>query len=657
MSDNSDDSDKGASKDRTVNTPSDDTHRHLLEQFNEYADGTVEMRRLAEKCRDYKDNKQYTSEEREILKKRRQPCITDNKIEDKVATLLGIEASMRTDPKAYPRNPDDGDAADAATDALRFVAEDCNYKQTCRAEAAENLVIEGLCAAQIIVEKRPGPYPYICMEHIRWDRLFYDIRSLRKDFEDANYKGYFTWMDFDDALLEWPDTKDALEACWGPESIAGPDKEFDDKPRFTLTVRKRRRVQVFSHYYKLKGKWMFATWCKGGFLEEPKKSTYKDQYGQPTCPIELQAQYRSSEGNPYGTVQRYLDLQDEHNKRRSKMLHLLNSKRVTIQKGAVDDINKLRTEVHKPDGVIEVPGDVNTMIKVEDNLNEADGQWRLMQQTEQALAATGPNSALAGTSGDLSGVAKARDQQAGQLPISPLFDALNGWELRVYRQAWMRVRQFWNAPMWIRVTDDPNRLKFVGLNQPVSVGHQLAQQAGQDPQFQQMPPQDQQAIIHTIAQHPAAPQQALHPNTGKPLRQNDVAQMDVDIIIDRGQDVVTVQQEEFSQLMEIAKTRPEIPFAVLLQMSQLRADTKRQVLEQLQGNSPQEQQAAQQKAQFTQMMAQLQAALAQANVTKAQADAAKSQAAAVESHVDAAVKTATFITAPPQNEKTQVTVN
>jgi len=653
MTDNSEDTDKD--QEGESNSPADPTHRLLLEQFKEYADGTVEMRRRAEKCRQYKDGKQWTTEERSILAKRKQPCITDNKIEDKIAALLGMEARMRTDPKAFPRNPQDADAADAATDALRFVTEQCNYKRTARKPAAENLMVEGLCAGQVVVEKRKGwNYPYVCLEHIRWDRLFYDMRALRPDFQDANYLGYFTWMDYDDALLEWPDKEDALEACWGPSSVSGPDREFDDKPRFVLTVRQRKRVQVFTHYFKLKGVWTFATWCRGGFLDEPKTSTYKDEFGEPCCPLEFQALYRDGEdGSPYGQVQRYLDLQDEHNKRRSKMLHLLNAKRTTVQKGTFDDLNKLRSEVHKPDGVIEVAGDVNTSIKVEDNLNAADGQWRLMQQTDMALAATGPNAAILGASGEISGVAKARDQAAGQLPITPLTDALDAWELRMYRQTWMRVRQFWKAPMWIRVTDDPNKPKFVGLNQPVTAGEMMAQQAGQMPQFQQAQPQDRQAIIHAIAQHPASRQQAIHPQTGKPMRKNDVAQMDVDIIIDRGDDVVVVQQEEFAQLLELAKARPEVPFAVLVQMSQLRADTKRLVMESLQGNSPQ----AQQQAQFQQMMQQLQATLAQANARKASAQADQAEMAAAESHVDAAVKTATFISQPPQNEKTQVTVN
>jgi hypothetical protein len=631
----------------------DDDHELVVQQFEEFANGTINSRALQDKCRQYRDGDQYTAEERKIYQKRKQPCITDNKIEDKCDTLLGIEKNQRTDPKCYPRNPSEEDeqGAEAATDGLRFVADQCTYKTSVRKPAADNLIVEGICAGQVIVEKKRGQAPKVLMEHIRRDRAYYDIYSLKDDFSDKTYCGYFTWMDAKVAEEDWPDKKDALNQSGGSTSQSGPDPSLDDKPRYVITSGKRKRVQVFYHYLLKKGKWHEAVWCRGGWLEEPKPCVYKDEFGQPACCMEIQALKRKGDdGSPYGAVPRYLDLQDEHNKRRSKMLHLLNAKRIKMRKGAVDDVNKLRAEVHKPDGVLEING-VPEDVVIEDNLAEAEGQWRLLQQTDVALSQTGPNSALGGTSGDLSGVAKARDQQAGQLPISPLFDALDAWELRMYRQAWNRIRQYWTAPMWIRVTDDEEKIRFVGFNQPVLMGDRLAQAAAQDPQFQQLQPEQQRGIIHEIASRPEAQQQALDDKTGKPMAKNKVGELDVDIIVDRGQDVITVQQEEFAQLAEIAKGRPEIPFDVIVEMSQLRPTTKKRVLERMKGgNDP----LAAQQAQFQQMMQQLQllitkatARKTEAEAAKAEAGAAKDQAAAEETHVDTAVKVATFTSPQP----------
>jgi hypothetical protein len=562
-------------------------------QFDEYLDNTQESRQLAEKCRDYKDGKQWTAAEEAVLKKRKQPVITDNKIQDKVNTLMGLERQQRTDPKAYPRNPADADSADAATDALRYIADKCDYQRSSRRPAMDNLIVEGLCFGLSTVEKE-GDYPCISMEHIRWDRGYYDIRSQRDDFSDGTYCGYFTWMDLDDAKLEFKDKETELEQTFNGE--AQSERTVEDKPRYCVSVNGRKRVQVFTHFHKVKGVWQESKWCKGGILEAPKPCTFKDENGKPQCPMEIQALYRDADGNPYSAVERFLDLQDEHNKRRSKMLHLLNSKRLITQKGSFEDINAARTELHKPDGVLEVNANID-QVRVEDNLNAADGQWRLMEQTANALAMTGPNAALQGQTGSISGRAKQLDQQSGALMLSPIFDALDAWETRMYRQAWNRVRQFWKAPMWIRVTDDEQKLKFVGLNQPVTYGEQQAEAL----KGQQMPDEQKAAMVAQIAQHPDVHKPAVGPGNTF-LKRNDVARMDVDIIISRSEDTVNIQQEQFEILAGIAEKRPEVPFTAILKLSGLRADVKRQVEDEMKGGAEGQQQvmALQQQAEALQ---------------------------------------------------------
>lgn len=628
--------------------PADSDHELVIQQFEEFADGTISARALWEKCRDYRDGNQYTEEERKALKARKQPCITDNKIQDKCDTLMGIEKQMRTDPKAFPRNPSEEDeqSSEAATDALRFIADQSNYKLKARKGAADNLMVEGVCFGLVVVEVN-GKERKICMERIRQDRGYYDIRSLEDDFSDKRYCGYFTWMDSDAVVEEFPGTEEILKTA---DDGGWSDAEsHDDKPRYVLTSGKRRRVQVFTHYFLKGGKWMEGTWVRGGWLSKPKPCAYKDERNKPCCPMEIQALYRDSDGHPYGVVQRYLDLQDEHNKRRSKMLHLLNAKRIVMRKGEVTDedggINKLRAEVHKPDGVIEVNGDIS-QFRVEDNLAEAEGQWRLLQQTDLALSATGPNAALAGTSGDISGIAKARDQQAGQLPISPLFDALDSWEVRIYRQAWNRVRQFWRSEMWVRVTDNEDVPRWVGLNQPVTNGERAAMALKNDPQFQALPPEQKLEQIKAIAEQADAQTQALDDKTGKLMRRNVPAEMDVDIIIDRGQDVVTLQQEEFGTLSELAKTRPEVSFKTLVKLSGIRSTLKKEVLDELEkGMNPMAvQQAMQQVQQQAEMLKQAEEQIAAqaAELEQRKADAEKAEAEAERTKAEIQTERARF---------------
>lgn len=613
--------------------------RAVREQFEEYADTSIDSRALAAKCRQYRDGEQWTDDERKKLAKRGQPCITDNKIQDKCDTLLGLEKQMRTSPKAYPRTPNEDQGAEAVTDALRYVTEACDYQRTVRKPAADNLMVEGLCAGIVPYHKDKGKYGTVCPEHVRWDRVYYDPRSLRDDFEDKEFCGYFTWMDVEVAKQLFPSSADALNESLSFESISGPNETHDDKPRYAITVRERPRVQVFYHYRRKAGVWHEGVWCRGGWLEPEKPCAYKDEDGQPMCAMELQALYRDGDGNPYGLVPRYLDLQDEHNKRRSKMLHLLNAKRIVLQKGTHDNLKTLREEVHKPDGVVEVKGDI-AQFRVDDNLAEAQGQWQLLQQTDAALAATGPNAALAGQSGSISGRAKELDQVSGMAAVSPLFDALESFEVRMYRQAWARIRQYWTAEMWIRVTDDEQKLKFVPLNQRMTNGDISALALRNE----KISDEEKAARIQEIAADPASQQQAVTPD-GKPVIRNNVVEMDVDIIIDRAPNVMNLQQETFQVLAELGKTRPEVPFDVIVEASPLRSDVKKKMLDKMAQSPqmpPEVQQAMQEMQAKAEQLAQAEAAVTEQAAKVREAEMGLSQQSAEldvkQAQIDAAVE-------------------
>ena len=172
---------------------SNDTLAMLEQQFTESANSTESARAEAELHRAYYDGEQWTANELAALRARNQPAITDNRIKDKVEYLLGLERRTRTDPRAFPRNPSDEKAAEAATDALRYVADDNDFAQV-RSAVAENMLVEGYGAAEVIIE-RGAKMPKVSIKRIRWDRFYYDPYSMDGDFSDANYLGIVTWMD------------------------------------------------------------------------------------------------------------------------------------------------------------------------------------------------------------------------------------------------------------------------------------------------------------------------------------------------------------------------------------------------------------------------------------------------------------------------------
>jgi hypothetical protein len=190
-----------------------------VREFEESEDATREARTKAERDRDYYDEKQWTADEIATLDARGQPAITFNRIKRKVNSMTGLEKQTRKDPKAFPRNPDDEQAASAATDACAMCARTSRWDDK-RSQAAKELAIEGTCAIMVGVKQtKDGIDPDI--RRIPWDRFYYDSHSSEFDFADAAYMGIVIWMDLDKAVAKYPDAKDILQATWAQRCEVG----------------------------------------------------------------------------------------------------------------------------------------------------------------------------------------------------------------------------------------------------------------------------------------------------------------------------------------------------------------------------------------------------------------------------------------------------
>ena len=197
----------------------------------------------------------------------------------------------------------------------------------------------------------------------------------------------------------------------------------------------------------------------------------------------------------------------------------------------------------------------------------------------------------------------------------------------------------------LRALCDDKGFKFIAINQPVLYGEMEAEK------LKGQPPEQIQAAVQQIAQNPMA-QQPMIGEDGRPMLRNEVAKLDVDIILDEAPDVVTLQAEEFQKLAELASSGIPIPPDVLIEASQLR--NKKALLDKMSGaDDP----MAQKIAQLEGLAKELTVALQAAEVRKTEAQALQAETAAKEGEVDAAVKVATFIDPPQQAAKTQVGVN
>jgi hypothetical protein len=551
----------------------------LVRRFEESEEASFEARELSERDRRYVDNDQLDEKQIKELEARGQPVVIINRIKRKIDFLVGLEKQQRTRPRALPRTPKHEQDAEACTDALNYVIDDSDFKNT-RSAVWRNMLVEGIGAVDVCVKGYDDSYAgdanEICIEinRFRWDRFFHDPHSLELDFSDAAYFGGVWWMDLEDAKARWPDKDAELEATIVEATYSDT---YDDKPTYQVWAdRKRKRLRVVQMWIKRGGgkgadEWYFAEFTKGGILLDG-KSPYVTDDGDSEPGMVAQSAYADLEGNRYGAVREMISPQDEINKRRSKSLHLLNSNQILYEEGVVDDLEKARAEAARPDGVIKIaPGGLaEQRFQFRERVDLAAGHIQLLQEAKNEIDMMGPNASMQGEAGEsASGRAIMASQQGGMIEMGDLLDNLRHFDKRVYRMIWNRIRQYWTGQKWIRITDDERNIRFAAINKPATVQLLIA---GPDGQPIEVPDID--------------------PATGQQRIENNIAQSEVDIYIDDVSDVVAPQIEQWQALVELKKVdvNNEISFEDLIQAAP-NIRNKDQILERMQQRK---QQAAQQ---------------------------------------------------------------
>lgn len=553
-----------------------DNLAQLIQWFEDSEEASYESRKLSERDRDYYDNKQLTSEEIATLNKRGQPDIINNVIQSKIDFIIGWEAANRADPKAFPRTQKDDDAAEAATDGLRYVKDDTDLEQHF-SSSWECMNVEGYNGAiELVVEEAtaPGPDgqqkdPEIRIVHWDWDRTFYDPHSRKHDFSDARYMGGVIWMDAEEAKAKWPDAEQAIETT---AADIGTSATLDDRPRWKkwASGSNRKRVRIVQMYYREpSGGWHHCTFTKGGKLEAI-EVPFRDQDDKPFCPMFMQSAYVDRENNRYGIVRAMIGPQDEINKRRSKALHLLSVRQSMGEEGAVDDIDLMKAELAKPDGHVRInPGFKFEMIEQQAAIQ---GNIELMQEAKQSIESIGPNASLMGDGPDAaSGKAIRLNQQAGQMSMARMTDRHKHLKKRVYKGIWSLIRQFKKGEWWVRVTDDEKNVKFVGFNRPITMAEDLLEKAINEG----VPEQEARAKLDEMLQSDPQAAQELQ----RVIRIANVpADMSLDITIEEVPDTSNMQEEQFAALTGMA---PAVVFPpkVYIKASNLR--NKEKLIEEL----------------------------------------------------------------------------
>ena len=561
---------------------------HRLEQFyNAFVTAKRDEMLDALKAEQYYHGKQWTPTAQKVLDDRKQPATYFNELRKKINSYIGLENRLRRDPKASPRSPKHEGDADAATSALRYVG-DATDASTQFTEAGRDFFVRGIGVLYQGVMRDRASKIQAVKKRVAASNFIYDPRSMEYDFSDAKFLGEWGWYDADDCedlFLKLGRRDSADKMRWLVGNLHGSSGSIPgelSRIRTEWYSRDLGRVRLVHLYYKHRGKWRYSIFCGQVSLYDA-PSIYRDEQGDTTQPYVAISCEVDENGTRYGVVKDLIPIQDAINQRHSRLFHLLAMRRITAEKGAVDDVNKARREANKADGYIELnprgKDGIEKRFKIDDGGTEIEGQYKLLEMSIEQMRQYGPNSAILGKGEGVnsqSGRAILALQNAGMTEMSPNFDRHRALKMASWRRDWENIVQFWDDERWIAVLDEEAEkgVRFVPLNRVV-----------------------------------------FDPATGRIEVQNDVAKMDVDIIFDESGDTITQTEEALDFVSKLGEAAVGPAGELFIELSNLR--NKDRLLRLIRSKQPQ---TDPKQAELNEKVMFLEAALKAATVDKALAD-------------------------------------
>ncbi|MCK1459151.1 hypothetical protein IVB34_12375 [Bradyrhizobium sp. 2] len=514
----------------------------LKKQYYDYLGAKTSEIEEARQARHYYHGDQWTEQEIAVLQRRKQPVVTSNRIERKINAVVGIVEKLRQDPKAYPRTPEHEQGADVATAVMRYCLDNNDWKSKSTRNARLGAV-DGIAGVEFDLETGDHGDPDLGIHIVYADTFFYDPRSFDEGFTDARYMGIAKWIDVDQAKELIPSKASEIDDLMeeGSDITSSADQ---DRERVWVNT-SLKRLRMVDHWYICKGQWCWTLYI-GNTVMMQGVSPFHDDKGKTFPRFLMFSANVDHDGDRYGFIRNLKSAQDEVNMRRSKALHLLNTRRLIIEKGAVDDIEVTRREAAKPDGILEKNPGMEMEFDDSAKYNDMKGQLEMLQEAKTEIENFGPNPALIGQGlEDSSGRAIALLQQAGMAELGPYLSAYKNWKIRVYRAIWNIITEHWKDERWIRVTDDQNIAQFFQINK-LSVNQY-----------------DQPIIV------------------------NAIGSMDVDFIIDEGPDTINMQADAAATLQALGPQFAQMFPDLAIELSPMEARVKTLMLKKIQAKQSQ----------------------------------------------------------------------
>lgn len=566
--------------------------------FKQAVDGGSEWRKLAREEYDFVRGKQWTEDDKAALTEKGRPALTINKIRPHLNILSGYQRVNRYEVSFEPRTSDDFESCELRKGVTKYIMDNCDYNDVESAVFMDG-VIGGIGWFHIFYD-----WDYMAMEgEINIDRvspfdIYTDPEARKADYSDAKFICRAKWVDKEELCEIYPEQAEEIRGEFRRYDV--DEKESDmigtEPLWYNRDLKKVRLVECWYKERKLETRYMLPDGSVAEFMPpvpvmatsfevpiekirlavimgdiklEEMDSPYQHGYF-PFVPFTL---YHYGEGDiPCGVVRDIKDPQREINKKRSQILHILNTQGnsglITETSAMTEDQQeRYRKFGSKPGAIIEVNDGTLTGARIREIQPPAPpvGLIQSAQESEADIPRiTGINESMLGISSpQQSGRAIELNQRQAVTNIAAFFDNLRKAKRAIVQQLWGYkghkglIPQYYTEEKVFRIVGKHGQEEFVTVNQQVQM---------QDPQTGQ--------LITTVL--------------------NDLSQGNYDVIISDTPYSVSQRQGQFWALVD-AVSKLGLPanliFDKLIELSDI--PDKQEIIQRLQAqqqqaNAPQE---------------------------------------------------------------------
>jgi hypothetical protein len=494
--------------------------RKLQEWFDqEWQRQAANRFQMALDC-DYYDGLQWSEEDAQVLMNRNQAPLVFNEIKPTIDWMIGTERRTRIDAKVLGREKNDNDSAQSKSQLLKYL-DDTNKTVFHRSHAFGDAVRAGLGWMEVGLLGDPTE-EMLYKRYESWRNMLYDSNDTTRDLSESRYIFRWKWLDDDIAEAYFPDRADIIrrgvvdgtsitsesdEDVWymgarvtapGQDYAGASVGKYTPIDHSALAWSRRSRVKLIECWYRMPVlKQKFSSGDLKGVVFDSKNpehaaalqqgySVFDKLEMEVRCAIFTSAGlvfegpspynhgrfpfipiwcYRRQRDNaPYGAIRQMRDPQDDLNKRHSKAQWILSTNQIEMEEDAVEDIEDLRQEAARPDGIM--VRKKGRELKVHRDNNLAEEQLLLMDRDAEHIRNVGgvtPENMGRATSADSGKAILARQEQGGVITAEP-FDNLRYAVQLEGEISLAMIEQFYSMPKVIRIIGERGAAKYNEIN-------------------------------------------------------------------------------------------------------------------------------------------------------------------------------------------------